>query len=357
MFWVMIELTKNGEPPLVIQYMPAGEHRICATVNGEPGERRVVVDEAAVGRLNADLAELLAAARAGEKARPVLFFDHKQGEAAAFPRRFVWGGEEKGILLELEGWSAAGRAAVMGKNYSYLSPAFRLSRQDGQVLGLVGGVEVASLVNDPAFQTIEPIAEGVAAAHAELGEGVDIIGAAGAARISTNGHLEKAAGDSHNIDAAEKAGNKTMNEELKKKLGLAPDADEAAVDAAVAELISQLEAHKKKAEETQAALDEKSAAFVEKEEECKKKDEELQAARAAEKEAWLGDLKQRGVIAPKDEEAVKAASALFDANAAAARMAYSKMTRSDDAPIIEASHVLPAGKSGERVEDFISFGE
>lgn len=575
---------------------------IHATINGEPGCARVYVDASACARLNADLAELWEAARRREHARPVLYFDHKQGEAAAFPRRFVWD-DERGILLEIAEWTAAGRAAVEGANYGYISPAFRLSREDGQVLGLVPGVEVGSLVNDPAFERIDPIVDNIAAAKAApFAPGVDVVTSAhcnqhqhipgcshgngsealllqdttglqahlhdevhpveinftlekqnlkqllkegkteeyNAARkrwlnefkehyqtqlagktievkgsghsvyfpdagkaksraskgvrtqaraeagkniaeavansyhlhqsppehkegegdyrrkmvdqadsfhvfgcpVSINGErslmwiaathkkgetdpkkltfyefgvadsakksgglslvqnpkipsldkppakatlldvlrdvksdfqgkprfLVKKGGEkgehsdvksgkeapqkistadslacagkcSDNGSAAKTGGNTTMTEEIKKKLGLPDDADDAAVEAAVTKLVTERDAHKKKAEDAEA--------------EAKKKDEELKAARAAEKQAWLDDLKQRGVLAPKDEAAVEAAAVLFDANPAAARTAYGMMQGVSTGAVITASQ---AGQPEEKsIEDLIQF--
>lgn len=582
--------------------MPAGEHVIHATINGEPGSARVFVDASACARLNADLAELWEASRRREHARPVLYFDHKQGEAAAFPRRFVWE-DERGILLEIAEWTAAGRAAVEGANYGYISPAFRLSREDGQVLGLVPGVEVGSLVNDPAFERIDPIVDNIAASKAApLTPGVDIVTSAhcnqhkhapecshgngaedllvqdttglqahlhdevhpvevnftpekqnlkqlrnegkteeyeaarkrwlnefkeyyktqlagktievkgsgysmhfpesseakgraakgvrnqtraeagknlieavtnsyhlhqgtpehkdgegehrrkmvdnsdkfhvfgcpvtingertlmwiaathkkgesdpkkivfyefgltetkrkagGASlvqdskshradthpakatlldvlrdvksdfqgkprflvrkdgekdensnvkgsfpppqKISTADSLACAGKCSDNGSAAKTGGNTTMTEEIKKKLGLPDDADDAAVEAAVTKLVTERDAHKKKAEDAEAA--------------CKKKDDELQAARASEKQAWLDDLKQRGVLAPKDEAAVEAAAALFEANPAAARTAYGKMQGVPAGAVITASQAVPPEEKS--IEDLIQF--
>lgn len=344
--------------PQFIPYMPAGAHVIHATVNGEPGCARVYVDASACARLNADLAELWEAARRREHARPVLYFDHKQGEAAAFPRRFVWD-DERGILLEIAEWTAAGRAAVEGSNYGYISPAFRLSREDGQVLGLVPGVEVGSLVNDPAFERIDPIVDNIAASKAApLTPGVDIVTSAHCSqhkhapdcshgngafpppqKISTADSLACAGKCSDNGSAAKTGGNTTMTEEIKKKLGLPEDADDAAVEAAVTKLVTERDAHKKKAEDAEA--------------EAKKKDEELKAARASEKQAWLDDLKQRGVLAPKDEAAVEAAAALFEANPAAARTAYGKMQGVATGAVITASQ---AGQPEEKsIEDLIQF--
>lgn len=153
---ISIKLSENeGRAPEAVPYMPPGEHSITATVNGRPGRRDVVVDRAACERLQADLEEKLRAAKAGECARPVLLYDHKAGEAAAVPVGFEWD-EQRGILLRVE-WTQAGRNSVEGGSYAYVSPAFRLGR-GGQILGLSRGVEVGSLVNDPAFERNECIA-------------------------------------------------------------------------------------------------------------------------------------------------------------------------------------------------------
>lgn len=162
----------GGRAPEAIPYMPAGLHYIHATVNGKEGRRAVMVDEEACARLQADLEGYFAKVKAGKRARPVVYFDHRQGAAAGHPKRFVWC-EGKGILLEMEDWTAAGRAAVEGGDYGYVSPAFRMGRDSHTVLGLVDGVEVASLVNDPAFEEIDCIAAAKAGAAAPAGGGAE----------------------------------------------------------------------------------------------------------------------------------------------------------------------------------------
>lgn len=153
-----IKLSENGgAAPEAVPYMPAGESVIDASVNGAPGRRRVVATREACERLQRDLEEHLEASEARQKARPLLMFDHKtDGGAAAVPLGFEWD-EERGILLRVE-WTQAGREAVEGGNYGYISPSFRLQRGTGEILGLAGGVEVGSLVNDPAFENNECIA-------------------------------------------------------------------------------------------------------------------------------------------------------------------------------------------------------
>lgn len=136
--------------------MPAGLNEICCTVNGRAGKRTVMVDAAACERLEADLQEQIKAHQAGGRARPVILFDHKAGAAAAVPTGFEWD-EKRGILLRVE-WTQAGRTAVEGGNYGYISPAFKLAPQSESITGLQDGVEVGSLVNDPAFTRNECIA-------------------------------------------------------------------------------------------------------------------------------------------------------------------------------------------------------
>lgn len=149
--------------------MPAGTSVIHASVNGKPGVREVHVDASTAERLQRDLVEKLEAAATGKKARPCGLFDHKDGRACLLPKRFFWD-DAKGVMLEAD-WTQAGKAAVEGRDYSYWSPCFRLGK-DGRVVGLTGGVEVGSLVNNPAFETIARIA----AAKAEVDEpGDDVV--------------------------------------------------------------------------------------------------------------------------------------------------------------------------------------
>ena len=182
-----IKLSENaGRAPEAVPFMPAGQHSICATVNGKPGRRLVTVDREACERLQADLAEHLRASAAGEKARPMLMFDHTAGNAAAKPLGFEWD-DQRGILLRVE-WTKAGREAVEGGNYGYISPAFRLARGTGEIMGLAGGVEVGSLVNDPAFERNECIA----AARADEPEDVqvDYVETANPYGCNQHGHRE-----------------------------------------------------------------------------------------------------------------------------------------------------------------------
>lgn len=312
-----IMLDGGRTAPAMIPYMPAGVHLISATVNGNPGRRRVVVTEAACARLQSDLEQMQSEVKAHRRARPAVYFDHKTGAAAAYPKRFVWGGEEKGIMLELEEWSHAGRAAVEGRDYGYVSPAFRMDRATGEVTGLLGGVEVCSLVNDPAFERIDPIMDAVAAARAYDypvgGEGEDEVNgsmptAATAVQgeqgeekhiLPPRGEVENGGESPQNGCTATGGGNTNRNtkmddnKEVNKKLGLPEDADDAA----------RLAALDKKAEEAKKQKEEVEALRAE----LNKKEEELKAMRADNAQKRVDALIERGIIGAKEEERITAA--------------------------------------------------
>lgn len=280
--------------------MPPGEHEISATLDGEPKRVTVRVDEAACQRLQADLEKQLAAYEAGEKARPVLMFDHnKNGNAAATPIAFEWD-SERGIILRVE-WTQAGRDAVEGGNYGYISPAF-LADANGNITGLVGGVEIGSLVNDPAFEKNACIL-------------------ASNTNLPPLAELEKNESMSDNDNIAQDGeSNQTNNkemEEIKKLLGLPAEADEAAVLDAI-----------------KALMDKAAAA------EASKK--ELEEVKASNADAFVKRLTESGTIAPHDSARIEAARALHIENAQRAELVFSGM-KSDTVP--PAGSVVHAGKT------------
>lgn len=143
---------KEGRKRVTIQYMPAGESVIDATVNGQPARRTVRVDGKTAARLQKDLEAAHARSAAGQAAAPCGYFDHRSGPASFRPVRFIDGGS-RGVLLEVE-LTEAGRKALEGGDYGYFSPNFRRDKATGEVLGLrADTVEVGSLVNDPQFKT------------------------------------------------------------------------------------------------------------------------------------------------------------------------------------------------------------
>lgn len=168
---------KEGRKRVTIQYMPAGESVIDATVNGQPARRTVRVDGKTAARLQEDLEAAHARSAAGQAAAPCGYFDHRSGPASFRPVRFIDGGS-RGVLLEVE-LTEAGRKALEGGDYGYFSPNFRRDKATGEVLGLrADTVEVGSLVNDPAFQTIEQIAAARANAEEEDAEGEENVSTA-----------------------------------------------------------------------------------------------------------------------------------------------------------------------------------
>lgn len=311
-----VSLAEGGKAPVAVCYMPAGESVIFARVDGEAQEKRVVADEAAAGRLQADLAQMLKETAEGKRPRPCLYFDHKQGEAAGFPGRFYWE-EGKGIMLEISEWTKSGREKVEGKGYGYISPAFRVSRADGQVMGLVtGGVEVASLVNDPAFRAIPPVLD-VAAAEAEPEQGVAVVNAAEAEegeKISPRKDVAPVAEAEYHEEHPNQRISMDLDK-LKEMLGLPAEADEAAVLDAVAKLVSAKDERQAERDELQKKNDELQAS-------CDKKDEQLKAERVAAAAAFTDGLIRTGALAPKDEQRIRACQALYEANPEQARIAF-----------------------------------
>ncbi len=288
-------------------YLPEGEHEICATINGEPGKRRVSVTEACVAAFQRDLSAMLEAAEAGNAPRPCGFFDHKNGAAAFLPRGFRWQ-EGKGVMLDLE-WTHAGQAAVEGKDYAYFSPRFALDGESPAGL-LSDGVEVGSLVNDPAFRRMEEVAAGAPApgpAPCPVFP-LDVIEASGVILAQDN-----------DVEKTEKACENLAMDEIKKMLGLPPDADDDAVKAAIAKLqgadkTQELEAAKSDLEKAKQDAD--------------KHKEELSAARAeiaslkaSNEEAFIAEHVAAGRIAPKDDAAKETWKKLYRADAVAAAAA------------------------------------
>lgn len=309
-----IKLSESGGvAPEAVPYMPAGECVIDASVNGVPGRRRVLVTREGCERLQKDLEEHLAAAAQRKKARPLLMFDHNvQGGGAAVPKRFVWD-EGRGILLEVE-WTAAGREAVEGGVYGYVSPAFRLQRSTGEILGLAGGVEVGSLVNDPAFEGNECIAAGREAVDEVVVMAANVLPPRGEGE-NVGVLVDNKGGSGAGAGAANKKKEKTM-EEIAKLLGLPADADSAAICAKIAALQNQGATDKKRIEEVEA--------------EKEKHKKALHEHKEASADAFVERVKKEGKIAPHDKERLAAARAMYLADAGNAECIFAGMKRVDN---------------------------
>jgi phage I-like protein len=151
----------NGETPAEIMYMPAGTSTIRANVNGKPKQISVNVTPKTAEVLQASLATLLT-----EPVGPFVDFNHKGEDSAATPTSFRW--DESGVLMALD-WSAAGKSAIEGKTYKFLSPTFLLS-ESGEPSGLPDEGPIAALTNRPAFKRMRSI---TAAEAASTGDEAD----------------------------------------------------------------------------------------------------------------------------------------------------------------------------------------
>ena len=151
------EIVKDGsELPKDIQYMPPGMHEINASSNGEPINLTVNVDAAAAERLDAFLQEKIAAAENGTSDRPFFDFNHDDREAAAWPTKIYWAGEDllTGGIRAVVDWSGAGKQAVTDKLFRRFSPTF-IPDASGNVLS--SDTNMGGLVNRAAFQSIQPL--------------------------------------------------------------------------------------------------------------------------------------------------------------------------------------------------------
>lgn len=140
--------------PSEIVYLPEGEHDITPTVNGKAQRIKVRVPadkgESIAAKLQAALAD-----RQKQNVRPWFDFEHKSGKASAIPTAFRYEAG-KGIMASVE-WTGAGKAAIEGKDFSYLSPTFLID-DSGHPSGLPSRGPLAALVNEPAFREIPRIA-------------------------------------------------------------------------------------------------------------------------------------------------------------------------------------------------------
>lgn len=145
--------TSEWPLPTSVEWMPAGDHDIRASLGGEPAEVKVSSGPEDAARLDAQLQEILARSSRGECSRPYIDFDHEGKEAAAIPVRFFWA---DGIRLAVE-WTESGAESLKGREYSYFSPEFLLG-EDGHPSAIPDHGPIGALVNTPAFQTIQRLA-------------------------------------------------------------------------------------------------------------------------------------------------------------------------------------------------------
>jgi len=140
----------DGTAPDEIVFVPAGTHKVNASVDGKPSVCTVTPTEFTASLLNQKLQDAINESLAGNMSRPFLDFQHEHGRAAAHPVEFYWDAD-RGVILKLE-WTPAGRAAVEGKEFSYFSPEVDWDSKTQQIIGLIQPGAVGGLVNIPAFQ-------------------------------------------------------------------------------------------------------------------------------------------------------------------------------------------------------------
>ena len=227
-----------------------------------------------------------------------------------------------GVILKGE-WTESGRKAVLGRDYSYFSPAFKLNTATCRPIGLEpDDIEVGSLVNDPAFENIARIAAGKARLEnftvlepdMLLNSGGEDTGAVHDQTNNTNTTMyellvkcgvltkEEAASDKAGKIAEDKINN------LKKK------------SEGVEQSKTELEAARKEAEDAKkeaatckaakARLDEAEAKLKAAEAELA----DVKASKAALIDAEIEAAIKAGKIAPEDEDAKEALKTALTAN-------------------------------------------
>lgn len=145
------EIVFSGDPPDNIQWMPAGEHEITASRNGEPAKLTVAVTEEIVNALNKSLEEIKA-----QGFEAYFDFNHEDKEASGWVESFYWAGEDPvtgGIRAKVK-WSEEGAKAIKGGSYKRFSPTF-LTDAKGKVIGTTPNA--GGLVNRPAFREIAAV--------------------------------------------------------------------------------------------------------------------------------------------------------------------------------------------------------
>lgn len=251
----------GAEPPAEIMVFPAGSHLIHASrTDGTPFSGTVLVGPDTAQAMQAALL-----ARQAEGGRPYFDFDHADERASAYPTAYRWepgaAGKKPGVYASVE-WSASGRAAVVGKDYTSFSPGFFID--EGNPARVVDApLNQGGLVNAPAFTAQSPIWAKRTAISAAT---------------PTNNNTRPTT---------------TMTEEEKK-----------AADAAAAQAAAEAEKKKKEEEAAKAAAD-SSAAVSAKQTALENRLAAIEARAAAEGEATAKAAVQaavnRGALPPKDE--------------------------------------------------------
>lgn len=132
-------------------FMPGGEHTLHVVEADSKKSKTVTVQvfPATATAMRDSLEEHLRG-----KQRPWFDFDHDRKAASAWPLEFAWRDEPTpGVYVRVE-WSKSGRAAVEGRDYRAFSPSFLVDKE-GVIVG--APKNMGGLVNDPAFEEMEPM--------------------------------------------------------------------------------------------------------------------------------------------------------------------------------------------------------
>lgn len=295
-----------GSVPAAVVYIPEGEHVITPYVNGKPKQVKVKLDAQSgpsiAAKFQADLEK-----RQSKNVRPWVDFDHEGRVSAGNPVSFTYQ-EGVGLVVAMD-WSNAGREAIEGKDYSYVSPTFLLG-DDGKPAGLDDQGPILALVNEPAFREIPRIAARHAAQPQHTNEMSKLIFAA---------------------------------------LGVDPEAENAEQTA-----VSQIEAMKSDYKSKMDELEAKIAAMQKERDELKEKMSRAEAAAAEETakrhEAIIEAAVAAGKVAPEDEDTKGELVSLLQANESLAVKMIEKLPgESPMTPVISAG-AGPLHKNGDRVE-------
>ena len=150
-------LPESPEGMESIQLFPPGTHDVVVTnAKGEPVALTVAIDQSTAETLEAARAKYQAEADAGSGDAPFLDFNHEDREASAWVKAIAWAGDDPqtgGIRATVE-LTESGRAAIAGKTFRRVSPAFHAD-PDGKITG--APANMGGFVNRAAFRTIAPL--------------------------------------------------------------------------------------------------------------------------------------------------------------------------------------------------------
>ena len=273
-------LPNDSGLPTDIQWMPPGKHTVSVkTLKGEDKNVTANVTAATATAVQAAFVQMQADAAAGKGDYPFFDFNHDDEKASAHPTEFYWGGDDPktgGVRAKLA-WTAAGSAAVKGKDFRRFSPIF-VPSPDGTVLPAYGHANMGGLVNRAAFRAIAPVAAKAANNPAEgKTPGANVTN-----KTNTMKTLLLAVMASHSIT-------------------FPADAGEDVVAAKASELITQLDTERTalKAEiaSTKAALDTAVTAHATTTVEAAVAAGKIAPQDEATKAFWLGSLKTNAVAA------------------------------------------------------------